>query len=124
MAIWLAAGPIGTNCSVMIFAPLTASPSTRTVLASWSIWAFSRILPCASTAMGSTRATVSAGLRFWTTPPPTRRRAMARLRGIRMWTTILVISTQKLSRPSVFTLTNPRIMANRTAMPVAAETKF
>lgn len=49
---------------------------------------------------------------------------MTRLSGMRMWMTILVISTQKLPSPSVLTLIKPRIKANNTAMPVAAETKF
>ena len=37
---------------------------------------------------------------------------------------ILVKSTQKLPSPLDFTFWNPRIKANKTAMPVAAETKF
>ena len=35
-----------------------------------------------------------------------------------------VKSTQKLPNPVDFTLIKPRIKANRTAIPVAAETKF
>ena len=124
MATWLAAGPMGTNCSVTISASGTRMPSTVTVPASSSITAPSNISPSALTATGSTSDTVSAPFRFWITPPPTSSREMTRFSGIRIWMMIRVISTQKLPRPEVFTWIKPRIRANRTAIPVAAETKF
>ena len=84
IAIWLAAGPIGTNCSVTISASGITCPFTVTVSASRLISAFSRIVPSALTAIGSTRDTVSAPFRFCITPPPTNSKEITKLSGRRI----------------------------------------
>ena len=68
IAIWLAPGPIGTNCFVTIVASATFSSSTNTTLLFLSIVAFSIIFPLLSTAIGSTNCTACPGDKFCTTP--------------------------------------------------------
>ena len=77
-----------------------------------SMSAFSRIIPSALTAIGSTREIVSASLKFWITPPLTSKTEIIRFSGSRIRIMILVRSTQRLPKPSVLTLIKPRMKAN------------
>ena len=106
-------GPdMGTICSVMI------APS--------------------SVVSGSSRATVLYGEKFCGTPCQMSSRESTRESGTRIYRVARVASVQKLPRPetagvaeasappdaSGFRARSPRINANSTAMPTAAETKF
>ena len=68
--------------------------------------------------------TVAAPSKVWTTPSATRIMATTSESGSRMYSVERVRSAQKLPTPGLCRRVRPRISATRTAMPVAADTKF
>ncbi|MNU01237.1 hypothetical protein D3C72_2445760 [compost metagenome] len=63
-------------------------------------------------------------MKFCTTPLPARNRASTSDSGSSSHTVMRVMSTQKLPSTALERAVKPRISANTTAMPVAAEKKF